>query len=162
MHCGCNINLPDEIDINSPIVIEPDEINSADATLSSDINGAEDDITTKIVAANECWNEAVSEVLPSVIIIQKYTRMYIAKKNSMRGGAYHRRANGRHTGCNDCNLQVHDNSDVSKRTISHCIDSSKYTTRLSYTCPSIGILPTILLHIIRAIINDWGEWGDDV
>ena len=84
-----DINLPDEIDINSPIVIEPDEINSADATLNSDINGAEDDITTKIVAANECWNEAVSEVLPSVIIIQKYTRMYIAKKNSMRGGAYH-------------------------------------------------------------------------
>ena len=113
MHCGCNINLPDEIDINSPIVIEPDEINSTDATLSSDINGAEDDITTKIVAANECWNEAVSEVLPSVIIIQKYTRMYIAKKNSMRGGAYHRRTNGRHAGCNDCNLQVHDNSDVS-------------------------------------------------
>jgi len=34
MHCGCNINLPDEIDINSPIVIEPDEINSADATLT--------------------------------------------------------------------------------------------------------------------------------
>ena len=105
-----DINLPDEIDINSPIVTEPDDINSADATLSSNINGAEDDITTKIVAATgsvQRCHEAMSEVLSSAIIIQKYTRMYIAKKNSMRGGAYHRRTNGRHAGCNDCNLQVH-------------------------------------------------------
>jgi len=127
MHCGCNINLPDEIDINSPIVIELDEINSADATLSSDINGAEDDITTKTVAANKCRNKAVSEVLPSVIIIQKYTRMYIAKKNSMRGGAYHRRANGRHTGCNDCNIQVRDNSDVSDQTPSATASTAQNT-----------------------------------
>ena len=49
-----DINLPDEIDINSPIVTEPDVINSADATLSSNIiNGAENDIASKISAANK-------------------------------------------------------------------------------------------------------------
>ena len=121
-----DINLPDEIDINSPIVTEPDDINSADATLSSNIiNGAENDIASKIAATNKCRNatdpdleiirkairreekitrrdfsrkftgsgrlypKAVSKVLSSVIIIQKYTRMYRAKKkvNSMRGGS---------------------------------------------------------------------------
>ena len=121
-----DINLPDEIDINSPIVMEPDVI-SADVTLSSNIiNGAENDIASKIAAANKCRNatdpdleiirkairreekitrrdfsrkftgsgrlylKAVSKVLSSVIIIQKYTRMYRAKKkvNSMRGGSY--------------------------------------------------------------------------
>ena len=161
-----NINLPDEIDINSPIVTEPDDINSADATLSSDIiNGAEDDITTKIAAADECRNakdpdldiirkakrmqdkkvqrsflrritgsgrlyhKAVSEVLSSVIVIQKYTRMYLAKKkvNSMGNGAYRRRANGSHTGCNDCNLQVKDNSNVSDQTPSATASTAHYT-----------------------------------
>ena len=67
---------------------EPDEINSANATLNCNINGAEVD-TTKIAATDECRN--VSEVHSSDIIIQKYTRMYIAKKkvNYMREGAYH-------------------------------------------------------------------------
>jgi len=53
--------------------------------------------------------------------------MYIAKKNSMRGGAYHRRANGRHTGCNDCNLQVHDNSNVSDQTPSATASTAQNT-----------------------------------
>jgi len=161
-----DINLPDEIDINSPIVTEPDDINSADATISSNIiNGAEDDITTKIAAADECRNakdpdldiirkakrmqdkkvrrsflrritgsgrlyhKAVSDFHSSVIVIQKYTRMYLAKKkvNSMGNGAYHRRANRRHTGCNDCNLQVKDNSNVSDQTPSATASTAHYT-----------------------------------
>jgi len=161
-----DINLPDEIDINSPIVTEPDDINSADATLSSNIiNGAENDIASKISAANKCRNakdpdldiirkvmrreekstrrdiarrftgsgrlyhKAVPKIQPSVVVIQMYTRMYRAKKkvNSMRGGSYRRRANGSHTGCNDCNPQVQDNSDVSDQISPATTSTARYT-----------------------------------
>jgi len=47
-------------------------------------------ISRHITGSGRKYQEAVSEVLPSVIIIQKYTRRYIAKKkvNSTRGCAY--------------------------------------------------------------------------
>jgi len=161
-----DINLPDEIDINSPIMTEPDVINSADAALSSNIiNGAENDIASKIAAANECRNakdldldiirkvmrreekstrrdiarrftgsrrlyhKAVPKIQPSVVVIQSHARMFLARRKviSMRGGVYCRRANGSHTGRNDCNPQVQDNSDVSDQTPSATTSTARYT-----------------------------------
>ena len=87
------------------------------------------DFARDFTGSGRLYHKAVSKVLSSVIIIQKYTRMYRAKKkvNLMRGGPYRRRANGSHTGCNDCNPQVQDNSDVSDQTPSATTSTARYT-----------------------------------
>jgi len=55
------------------------------------------DIARKFTGSRRLYHKAVPKIQPSVVIIQKYTRMYRAKKkvNSMRGGVYRRiRAKG--------------------------------------------------------------------
>jgi len=114
---------------------DPDIRDSDSGLESSDknISGAEDDIATKIAAADKCRNakdpvffmlykvkrkqgkkiersiarrftgsgrlylKVVPKIQPSVVIIQSYARMFIARRKviSMRGGVYRRiRANG--------------------------------------------------------------------
>ena len=89
-----DINLPDEIDINSPIVTEPDDINSADATLSSNIiNGAEDDIASKIAAANKCRNakDLDLDIIRKVMRREeKSTRRDIARRFTGSRRLYHK------------------------------------------------------------------------
>jgi len=82
-------------------------------------------ISRHITGSGRKYQEAVRKVLPSVIIIQKYTRMYIAKKkvNSTRGCAYRRRTNGSHTSCGTLEA-----SDVSEQThISATASTDQYT-----------------------------------
>jgi len=138
-----DINLPDEIDINSPIVTEPDVINSASATLSSNIiNGAKNDciirkvmrreekstrrdIARRFTGSRRLYHKAVPKIQPSVVVIQSHARMFLARRKviSMRGGVYCRRA----TGCNDCNPQVQDNSDVSDQIPSTTTSTAQHT-----------------------------------
>jgi len=83
-------------------------------------------ISRHITGSARRYQEAVPKILPSVIIIQKYTRMYIAKKkvNSIRGCAYRRRTNGNHTSCGTLEASY----DVSEQThISATLSISQYT-----------------------------------
>ena len=92
-------------------------------------------ISSLITGSRRRYQEAVPKVLPSVITIQKYTRMYIAKKkvNSIRGCAYRRRTNGSHTSCGTLEASY----DVSEQThISATASIPQYTLLGTHRIPA--------------------------
>jgi len=96
-------------------------------------------ISRHITGSSRRYQEAVPKVLPSVIIIQKYTRMYIAKKkvNSIRGCAYRRRTNGSHTSCGALEASY----DVSEQTHISVSVSATASIPYQYTLPGTHHIP---------------------
>jgi len=121
-------------------------------------------ISWHVTGSGRRYQEAVSKVLSSVIIIQKYARMYIAKKkvNSIRGCAYRRRTNGSHTSCGTLEASY----DVSEQThISATASIPQHTLSGTRRIPAQALgfsQQSSHITLQRVIIKDWGEWGEDV